>query len=90
VVFAAAAGTVHAAIVGFAADQLTSQSMVQFGDISVHAIDWIADPSLDPEVAANHLAERIEAWLASCGEPDDPEVAARLRDARAAAPTSHR
>jgi hypothetical protein len=80
VVFAAAAGTVRAAIVGFAADELTSRSTVQFRDISVHAIDGIADPSLDPEVTANYLAERIEACLARCGEPDDPEVAARLRD----------
>jgi len=82
VVFAAAAGTVHAAIVGFAADQLTSQPMVQFGDISVHAIDWIADPSFDPEVTANHLAEPIEAWLESCWEPDDPEERRHRRAAR--------
>jgi hypothetical protein len=29
-------------------------------------VDWIADPSLDPEVAAVQLAARIEVWLESC------------------------
>jgi hypothetical protein len=47
--------------------------MIQFGDISVRAMDWIAQPSIDPEIAAKQLSERVEAWLASCGESDDPE-----------------
>jgi hypothetical protein len=29
-------------------------------------VDWIADPSLDPEVAADQLAARIEVWVESC------------------------
>lgn len=66
VAFAAAVRTEHAAIIGFAPEEPVSEPHVYFGDISVRAIDWIADSSAPPESAADELAQRIEVWLNSC------------------------
>jgi 5-methylcytosine-specific restriction endonuclease McrBC regulatory subunit McrC len=66
VAFAAAARTEHAAIVGFSTEDAPSQPRVC---ISVRSIDWNTNSSLDPESAADRLAQRIDTWLEGCAAP---------------------
>ena len=63
VAFAAAVRTKRAAIIGFTTEEAPSYTEVHFGDISVRALDWSADSSLDPEASADRLAHDVETWL---------------------------
>jgi len=53
----------HAALIGFRRPGAIAPPNIRIGDMELQHMDWLADPTADPQQSATMLADQVDRWL---------------------------